>query len=90
MGKGEPYDTLKDEYDSEASARIVAENSLAELNRDARTCTINATADMHVCAEGFVRITGTQNALEGGAWRVKTVTFTLDGGGLKMSLEAGY
>ena len=90
VGKGEPYDTLKDEYDSEESARLAAENRLAELNRDARTCTINATADMRVCAEGFVRITGTQNALEGGAWRVKTVTFTLDGGGLKMSFNAGY
>lgn len=90
VGKGEPYDTLKDEYDSESSARLAAENRLAELNRDARTCTINAPANLRVCAEGFVNITGTQNALENGAWRVKSVAFTLDGGGLKMSLEAGY
>lgn len=90
VGKGEPYDTLKDEYDSEASARLAAENRLAELNRDARTCTLNASADIRVCAEGFVKITGTQNALENGDWRVKTVTFTLDDGGLKMSLAAGH
>lgn len=74
----------------EKSAQLAAENRLAELNRDARSCTINTTADMRVCAKGFVRITGTQNALEGRAWRVKTVTFTLDGGGLKMNFNTDY
>lgn len=74
----------------EESARLAAENRLAEMRRVAKKAEIEAAADMRVCAEGFVRITGTQNALEGGAWRVKTVTFTLDGGGLKMSFNAGY
>lgn len=87
VGKGEPYDELKDEYDSEESARLAAENRLAELNREARTAEITASANLSVCAEGFVRITGTRDALASGEWRVKSVTFTYDANGLSMKVS---
>ena len=87
VGKGEPYDELKDEYDSEESARLAAENRLAELNREAKTGKLTAPANLSVCAEGFVRITGTRDALASGEWRVKKAEFTLDSAGLKMNLE---
>lgn len=87
VGKGEPYDELKDEYDSEESARLAAENRLAELNREARTAEISAPAKMEVCAEGFVKITGTRDALASGEWRVKSVTFTYDANGLSMKVS---
>lgn len=90
VGKGEPYDTLKDEYDSEESARLAAENRLAEMRRAAKKAELEAAADMRVCAEGFVRITGTPNALVAGIWRTEKVEFTCDRNGLKMKIYAGY
>ena len=86
VGKGEPYDELKDEYDSEESARLAAENRLAELNREAKTGKLTAPANLSVCAEGFVKITGTRDALASGEWRVKKATFTYDSSGLKMDV----
>lgn len=41
-------------------------------------------------AEGFVRIAGTRDPLASGDWRVKSVTFTLDAGGLKMSFSGVF
>lgn len=90
VGAGEPYDELKDEYDSAASAQLAAENRLAEMRRAAKTCSITAPAKMNVCAEGFIKITGTNSALIGGIWRVEKATFTLDRNGLKMSISGVF
>lgn len=89
-GEGEPCETLKDEYDSEDSARRAAQAKLAEMRRNARTCRISAQAVMSVCAEGFVRVTGARDPLAAGDWRVKSVTFTLDRAGLKMSFSGVF
>lgn len=90
VGKGEPYDELKDEYDSEESARLAAENRLDEMRRAARTAEISAPAKMEVCAEGFVKITGTRDALASGEWRVEKAEFSCDASGLRMKISAGY
>ncbi len=90
VGAGEPYDELKGEFDSAESAQLAAENRLAEMRRSAKTCSLTAPAKMNVCAEGFINITGTGNALIGGIWRVEKATFTLDCSGLKMSLTGVF
>lgn len=89
-GSGEPSETLKDEYDCEDSALRAARAKLAEMRRNARTCSVSAQAVMSVCAEGFVRVAGTRDPLASGDWRVKSVTFTLDAGGLKMSFSGVF
>ena len=76
-GSGEPSETLKDEYDCEDSALRAARAKLAEMRRNARTCSVSAQAVMSVCAEGFVRLTGSTRAIENGLWRVEKVDFTL-------------
>ena len=59
------------------------------MRRAAKKAELEAAADMRVCAEGFVRITGTPNALVAGIWRTEKVEFTCDRNGLKMKIYAG-